>query len=135
MSSTAHNHFASSFDAHQKASSALPPSFTVVEGGRNEVGRVAWPLIIVLFVTVVLTLALPLVMNTQMAQRAYEIREMKVELAELKTQTGALERELMAVGSPQELAEKAESLGLVPAAAIGVISLDEGTVEGGEVSE
>ena len=74
-------------------------------------------------------------MNTQMAQRAYEIREMKVELAELKTRTGALERDLMAEGSPEVLADKAEALGLVPAAAVGVISLQEGTVEGGEVSE
>ncbi len=135
MSSTAHNHFASSFGAHRRASSTPPPNFTVVEGGRSEVGRVAWPLVIVLFVTVVLTLALPLVMNTQMAQRAYEIREMKVELAELKTRTGALERDLMAEGSPEVLADKAEALGLVPAAAVGVISLQEGTVEGGEVSE
>lgn len=110
------------------------PNLVVVEGEVPDPRKVAWPLVVVLVFTVVLALGLPLVMNTHMAQRAYEIRHMRVELAELRTETAALESELLEAASPERLAEEASSIGLVPAASIGVISLEDGTVEGGEVA-
>lgn len=133
MSSPARARFVSPYRTSSKDVRTVP-DLVVVEGKTPETRRVAWPLVVVLVLTVVLALGLPLAMNTHMAQRAYEIRDKRVELAELKTETASLERAVLSASSPEQLAEKAASMGLVPAASIGVVSLSEGTVEGGEAA-
>ena len=111
------------------------PAIEVVAGHRVALRPKAWPFILVAAVLVVLTVALPMVANTQMAQRAYEIRDAQVALAELRAQVETLEAEVMVAASPSALREKAQANGLVPSGAIGAISLGERTIEGGEPAQ
>lgn len=114
---------------------AQAPQLVVIDGDQSKDRSFAWPLFLVALVAGLLALTLPLVMNTHMAQRAYDIRTLKIERAELATVTADLEVQLMEASSPQALAAKAEEIGLVPAPALGVIVLETGTVEGGESAQ
>ncbi|WP_099332118.1 FtsB family cell division protein [Actinomyces minihominis] len=103
----------------------------VVAGQKVAVRSSVWPFILIAVLLVVFTIALPMVVNTQMAQRAYEIRDQQIVLAELNAQVETLEAELLEASSPQKLEERARSIGLVHAGSIGAISLDGKKVEGG----
>ena len=107
------------------------PRIHVIPGQKIKLRRAAWPYILLVVVLVVLTVALPMVINTQMAQRAYEIRDQQIVLAELNAEADSLSSQLLAVESPGVLEEKAKALGLVPAGHIGAISLGAGTITGG----
>lgn len=107
----------------------------VVPGQKNVLRRKAWPFVILAVIIVVLAVAVPMVINTQMAQRAYEIRDQQIALAELKAEGDALEAQLLVVESPANLEDKAQALGLVPAGHMGAISLTERTVVGGVAAE
>lgn len=111
------------------------PRIHVVPGQKVMLRRAAWPYILLVVVLVVLTVALPMVINTQMAQRAYEIRDQQIALAELNAEADSLSAELLAVESPGVLEEKAKALGLVPSGHIGAISLSAGTVTGGVAAQ
>ena len=111
------------------------PRIHVVPGQKTVLRRKAWPFVLLVVIIVVMTVAVPMVINTQMAQRAYAIRDQQIELAELKAEGDALEAQLLAVESPANLEEKAQALGLVPAGHIGAISLTEKTVVGGVAAE
>ena len=76
-----------------------------------------------------------MVVNTQMAQRAYEIRDQRVQLAEINAQVETLEAQLLVASSPQMLEDKASKMGLVRAGNIGTINLADGVVEGGEAAQ
>ena len=56
----------------------------VVTGQKINVRTSAWPFILIASLLVILTIALPMVVNTQMAQRAYEIRDQHVQKGTLQ---------------------------------------------------
>ena len=112
-----------------------PTRIQVVAGQRINVRTSAWPFILIASVLVILTIALPMVVNTQMAQRAYEIRDQHVQLAEINARVETMEAELLVVSSPQKLEEKANAIGLVRSGSIGAVTLETRTVEGGEAAQ
>jgi len=78
-------------------------------------------------------LAAVLMLNTVMAQGAYERRDLKIELSELHQQRSALITALEANSAPQHLSNTARDLGMAPAGTLGVISLEDSRVwESGE---
>ncbi len=95
------------------------------------VGR-AWPIILMAILVLVAAIAIPLVVNTQMAQTAHEIRDQQVELAELQAEQAVLEAQVLEAASPESLDAKARALGLTPVKKIGTLSLIDGTLTGGE---
>ncbi len=108
------------------------PALSVVRRAEPlEVGR-TWPVILMAVLALVAAIAIPLAVNTQMAQTSYEIRDQQVELAELEAQQAVLETRVLEVASPESLDAKARSLGLVPIKKIGTLSLIDGTLSGGE---
>ncbi len=116
---------------------AVPPNrgqerFQVVVGSRSELRDVAWPALVVALVLLVVAVIAPLVLNTQMAQRSYDIRDQQVVLNELQARKSTLEAELRSASSPNALRKKAAEAGLVPAGKLGAVSLEDKTVEGGE---
>lgn len=121
--------------APREEAPAKKPSLAVIAGQAGGARNVVWPLLVIILLAAAMTIGLPLVLNTHMAQRAYDIRDMKIQLAELKTETAGLETDIMVVSSPEVLASKAEAIGLVPAATVGIISLEQGIVEGGEPAQ
>lgn len=77
---------------------------------------------------IVAALAAVLLLNTAMASGAYERRDLKIELAELHEQRGALITELEANSSPHLLAATAEDLGMVHAGRFGFVSIENAAV-------
>lgn len=114
---------------------SAPVRIQVIPGKQMAQRAMAWPYILLAAALVILMIAVPMVVNTQMAQRAYEIRDQQVALAELKAESDTLESALLVAQSPQALEKRAKDLGLVPAGEVGSISLQRKTVEGGEISQ
>lgn len=94
-------------------------------------GRRVWPYTLGAVLLLAVSVIIPVVLNTQIAQRAYDIRDQQVILNELEAESAALEQDLLEISSTQSLQEKAEELGLVPAGVPGVVSLQDQSVSGG----
>lgn len=72
---------------------------------------------------VVGALAAVLVLNTTMAEGAYDQRDLKIDIANLHQERAAALTQLEANAAPGALAQQAQSLGMVPATSIGFVSL------------
>lgn len=86
------------------------------------------PFAITCIVVVLAAMAAVLLINTQMAKGAFERRDIKIEIAQLHQQQAALVSQLEGFSSPQYLASAADELGMVPASALGFISIEDSTV-------
>lgn len=73
-------------------------------------------------------LAAVLILNTTMAEGAYERRDLKIELADLHQQRATLISALEANASPQWLSTRAGELGMQPATTLGFVSIEDGVV-------
>ncbi|MDO5034365.1 MAG: hypothetical protein Q4E01_03160 [Actinomycetaceae bacterium] len=93
--------------------------------------RAAFPVLAVVALVLLAVLAVNLLITTQMAQTAYEIRDSRAELVRLTEETQSLRQRLQVASSPSALKKAAESQGMVPAGQTGFIQLGEGRVEGG----
>ncbi len=111
------------------------PQIQVIKTEDTFKARRAWPILLIGLLVIVLAFALPLVVNTRMAQTSYAIRDVRVELAGVKAESTVLESQLHELNAAPSLQSRAQELGLVRAAAPGVISLTDGTVNGGEPAE
>ena len=81
---------------------------------------------------VIAALGAVLLLNTSMAQGAYERRDLKIEIAELHEQHASLVTLLEQKSAPDQLGYHARVLGMRPAAIIGFISLaDDVVIESG----
>ncbi len=118
-------------DRRPASSPTARPAIGVVSRSSAEVGR-AWPIILMAVLVLVAAIAIPLVVNTRMAQTAYEIRDLQVELAELEAQQVVLEAQVLEASSPEALDVAARELGLVPIKKVGTLSLIDHTLTGGE---
>lgn len=105
------------------------PELRVIESPSGP--KAALPFIIVVVSVLLAVLAANLFLNTQMAQKSYEIRDKQVELTYLNEQTQALQQRLQSESSPANLEKQARALGMVPAGPTGFITLSTGSVEGG----
>lgn len=106
------------------------PGLRVVEGRRTLRSPAA--LVLAAVVVLVLAVLVPLVINTQMAETAYAMRDRQVELAELQAERTTLQSQLLRTSSGESLESKARAQGMVPAGNAGVVSLRAKTVRGGE---
>jgi len=77
---------------------------------------------------VLAALAAVLLINTAMAEGAYERRDLKIQVAQLHKQRATLLETLEANASPSVLASAAESLGMERAGSLGAVSLADGIV-------
>ncbi|WP_062465065.1 hypothetical protein [Demequina soli] len=77
---------------------------------------------------IVAALASVLLINTTMAEGAYERRDLKIQIADLHTQQSALQETLDTNAAPANLARRAARLGMAPAPALGSVSLSDGIV-------
>ncbi|WNM23354.1 hypothetical protein [Demequina capsici] len=77
---------------------------------------------------IVASLAAVLLINIVMTEGAYERRDLKLEIAQLAQQHDDLVMQLEANSAPQQLAQRASDLGMVPADTLGFVSLQQGVV-------
>lgn len=111
---------------------AQKPRLSVIEGTTPSKGRIA--LLLIALVAIVVSIAIPMVIQAHMAQRAFEIRTYHLELNELNAHSWTAQTKLRSLESAISLENKARALGMVPAQVSGTISLERHTVEGGVVS-
>ncbi|MDN4483969.1 hypothetical protein [Demequina lignilytica] len=93
-----------------------------------EQARSLMPFMWACILPVVGALAAVLLINTAMAEGAYERRDLKIEIAALHQEAETLSETLEANGAPEALAARAEQLGMAPATALGFMSLSDGIV-------
>lgn len=108
------------------------PQLRVIEGSSPQRARL--PLLLIGLFVVILSVALPLVLQTRMAHTAFEIRTYHLELNAVNAKTWTIQTQLRAAESAVSLENKARSLGMVPAQVSGTISLSNGVVDGGVAS-
>ncbi len=77
---------------------------------------------------IVAALASVLLINIVMTEGAYERRDLKLEISQLAEQHDDLVMQLEANAAPQQLAQRASALGMVPADTLGFVSLQQGLV-------
>lgn len=112
-----------------------PPRLRVIEGTKGYARRAAMPALLAALVILVAAVIVPLIVNTNMAQLAYDIRDARIEINEAKAQIGTLEAKLLQEKSAESLRQKALDIGMVPVGQIGVISLENSLVEGGSPAQ
>ncbi|MDN4476182.1 hypothetical protein QQX09_09985 [Demequina sp. SYSU T00192] len=93
-----------------------------------ETARSLVPFAIACVGVVLAALAAVLLINTTMAEGAYERRDLKIQIRDLHVQQAALQETLDTNASPEELARRASVLGMAPASALGFVSLSDGIV-------
>lgn len=118
-----------------RSESTHRPHLTVVEGTKGDVRRAVAPLLLAGLLLFVFAIVLPLVINTDMARMSYAIRDQRVVLSEHEATIETLEAELLLANSTENLQERATEIGMVPAAPIGVISLQDHEILGGEPAQ
>jgi hypothetical protein len=104
------------------------PRLRVVRAPQHARTRV--PFVVACMAVLGAALLSALLLNTQMASAAYEKFDLSNELGRLEQDQKDLMAELDAKASPDQLAEAAKALGLVPAANVGWVRLSDGTVLG-----
>lgn len=75
-------------------------------------------------------LAAVLTLNTLMAQDSFEVTALEARTAELTDTEAALEQSISSRSSPQNLAEEARALGMVPNESAAFIDVEKGSVLG-----
>ena len=105
----------------------------VVEGAAPH--RSALPMTVVVLVVLLVSIIVPLVINTQMAELSFAIRDQQLRLNELDAEAWSMQTSLQEASSPSALEQAAQELGMVPAGTIGFISLSTGRVEGGQAAQ
>ena len=76
-----------------------------------------------------------MILNTRMAQTAFEIREQQLQLNELEAQSWARRAPSHEAAAPPARGAAARAKGMVPARPTGFITLGTGTVEGGKPAQ
>lgn len=117
--------------APSQAPKSLPrikavPQLEAVAAPRHarSIAPFAWSVVLI----VVLAFASVLVLNTTMAEGAYDIRELKIEIRDLHQERAAALTQLEENAAPYALAAQAQALGMVPAQRVGAVSLADALV-------
>ncbi|MDN5963681.1 MAG: hypothetical protein L0H81_03945 [Actinomyces sp.] len=106
------------------------PDLRVVEG--HDPRRSLVPLVVIALIVLMAAIVAPMVINTQMAETSFAIRDQQLKLNALEAEAWTLQTQLQEVASPISLEKAARSRGMVPAGTTGLISLQGGSVEGGQ---
>ncbi|MDV2976412.1 hypothetical protein [Glutamicibacter sp. HZAU] len=109
-------------DSRQRVTLSLVPKMN--ETNKRSMFTMSAVLIFLAF-SVIVTLVL---LNTSVAQRQYDIVNLRSQERALSQENQALLKEAQSLAAPQALAAKAKDLGLVSPGAPGLISLSEGKV-------
>lgn len=108
---------------------AQKPELRVMPAVQPRKYRLAGP--IALLFLLVLSLAYPMTLSTQMATKSYEMKTMQIEVNHLNEDNQSLRDQIALAKSPQVLEEKAREMGLVAGGSVGTISLKDAKVVSG----
>lgn len=106
--------------------SATTPQLQVVAGPM--LGRSLVPFIAVILLIIGTGLGLSLFLNTQMSVTSYQIRDTQAELEQLRDLEKTLKVSVDELGSPAHLRQAATKIGMEPAPATYMVSLEHNTI-------
>ena len=114
--------------APRTAPAPLAPRLRLVRPPQQVRTRV--PFVLTCMGILIAALLTALLLNTSMAQAAFETTDAQRRLAQLAQDNEDLGAQLDEKSSPEQLAAQARALGMVPASGTGWIRLSDGTVSG-----
>ncbi|WP_026460859.1 hypothetical protein [Schaalia suimastitidis] len=117
----------------EQARGTTKPELRLIERAQPQAGIL--PIVLGLIAVLVISIVVPMLINTAMAQTSFAIREQQLVLNELNASAWTMQEELQRRSSATALQEAATAQGMVPAGRAGVVTLSTGTVEGGTVQE
>ncbi len=94
--------------------------------------RTRVPFVLVCMGVLIVALLTALLLNTSMAQAAFETTDTQRQLTQLVQDNEELQAQLDEKSSPEQLAAQARALGMVPATGTGWIRLSDQTVSGAQ---
>ena len=97
-------------------------------------GRSTIPFVLLIAAILVGALATTMVLNAKMAATAYDLQKASAELDVVQDRVETVRGQVNDAAAPDALAKRASELGMVPAAAPGVVDLRSGTVTGGSAA-
>ena len=105
------------------------PQLHVVRGVAP--ARATMPFLLVVVAILVGALAASMFLNAKMADTAYKMKTAQAELNVLNDHIETVRSDVQKASAPDTLASRAAELGMVPAAAPGVVDLPASTLSGG----
>lgn len=111
---------------HQAPARSPRPQLRAVAAPQQ--GRSIVPFAWACLAVVLSALGAVLILNTTMAEGAYDAREVKIEIANLHQERATALTQLEANAAPSALAAKAQALGMVPAERIGYVRLHDAQI-------
>lgn len=112
---------------------AQRPNLRVMAAPQPRKFRLAGPVALILML--VLALGYSMALQTQMAASAYEMKSMQIEINHLNEDNQSLRDQISLAKSPQQLEEKARSIGMVNGGTMGTVNLEKGKVTSGTPAE
>lgn len=105
---------------------ATRPELQVVAG--PVMGRALLPFIVMILLIIAMGLGLSLYLNTQMSVTSYQIRDTQAQLEELRDLEKTLKVSVDELGSPAHLRQAATKIGMEPAPATYMVSVEHNTI-------
>lgn len=113
----------------RELSESEQPQLYVVRGLAP--ARSTLPFILLIVAILIGALATSMVLNARMADTAYKMQKAQIELNVVNDHIDTVQGQVLDESSPEQLAQRASELGMVPAQAPGVVDLTSSTVSGG----
>ena len=113
-----------------EAGSVKRPQLRVVSGV-SRVASSSLPFLTLIILVLAGALITSMLLNAKMADTAYRMKEKQVELNVAEDHVETLRTQVQEASAPDALADRAKDLGMVPAAAPGVVDVDKGQLTEG----
>lgn len=103
--------------------SAVRPGLRLLPGGRTGAPRA--PFVVLVLLVLGAGLVGLLLLNTNLQQSSFELRDLEQETRLLRDRHAELTRQVAQLAAPEELASRADALGMVPAQERQYLVLDD----------
>ena len=113
-----------------EAGSVKRPQLRVVSGASRAASS-SLPFLTLIIFVLAGALITSMLLNAKMADTAYRMKEKQVELNVAEDHVETLRTQVQEASAPDALATRAKELGMVPAAAPGVVDVDKGQLTEG----
>ena len=113
-----------------EASSASRPQLRVISGASRATSS-SLPFLALVIMVLAGALVASMLLNAKMADTAYRMKEKQVELNVAEDHVETLRTQVQEASAPDALAGRAKELGMVPAAAPGVVDVNKGQLTEG----
>ena len=113
-----------------EAGSVSRPQLRVISGASTATSS-SLPFLTLIILVLAGALIASMLLNAKMADTAYRMKEKQVELNVAEDHVGTLRTQVQEASAPDALADRAKDLGMVPAAAPGVVDVNKGQLTEG----